>query len=184
MAPNVRAARLEVVRGAVKGKRGKNPTWRHTPSADCAPLRGYSSVRASGSVFLLAAGRTLLTQDHVRIDVLSSRFSTRTQSWIEVFGLVAFLFPLVAVVITLSMPLVSRAFVSGEVSNNAGGLVRWPVLALMPLGFALLGLQGLSELIKRVGYLLGRLPAPTRAGRGNNTPAPPASAPARPQGSP
>jgi TRAP-type mannitol/chloroaromatic compound transport system permease small subunit len=135
------------------------------------------------AVFLLAAGRTLLTQDHVRIDVLSSRFSARTQSWIEVFGLVAFLFPLVAVVITLSLPLVTRAFVSGEVSSNAGGLVRWPVLALMPLGFALLGLQGLSELIKRVGYLSGRLPAPTRGGRSKNTPAPPASAPAQPRGS-
>ena len=126
------------------------------------------------AVFLLAAGRTLLTQDHVRIDVLSSRFSARTQSWIEVFGLVAFLMPLVTVVITLSWPLVVRAFVSGEVSSNAGGLVRWPVMAMLPLGFALLGLQGLSELIKRIGHLTGRLPAPS-AGRGNNTDVPPAA---------
>ena len=122
-------------------------------------------------VFLLAAGRTLLTQDHVRIDVLSSRFSARTQSWIEVFGLVAFLMPLVMVVITLSWPLVVRALVSGEVSSNAGGLIRWPVMALVPLGFALLGLQGLSELIKRIGHLAGHLPAPT-GGRGNNTAVP------------
>ncbi len=126
------------------------------------------------AVFLLAAGRTLLTQDHVRIDVLSSRFSARTQSWIEVFGLVAFLLPLVTVVITLSWPLVVRAFVSGEVSSNAGGLVRWPVMALVPLGFALLGLQGLSELIKRIGHLMGRLPAPS-GGRGNNIDMPPAA---------
>ncbi len=126
------------------------------------------------AVFLLAAGRTLLTQDHVRIDVVSSRFSARTQSWIEVFGLVAFLMPLVTVVITLSWPLVVRAFVSGEVSSNAGGLVRWPVMAMLPLGFALLGLQGLSELIKRIGRLTGRLPAPS-GGRGNNTDVPPAA---------
>ena len=128
------------------------------------------------AVFLLAAGRTLLTQDHVRIDVLSSRFSARTRSWIEVFGLLVFLLPLVTVVISLSWPLVVRAFVSGEVSSNAGGLVRWPVLALVPLGFGLLGLQGLSELIKRIGHLSGRLPAPSGGGRGINTGTPPASA--------
>ena len=128
------------------------------------------------AVFLLAAGRTLLTQDHVRIDVLSSRFSARTRSWIEVFGLLVFLLPLVTVVISLSWPLVVRAFVSGEVSSNAGGLVRWPVLALVPLGFGLLGLQGLSELIKHIGHLRGRLPAPSGGGRGNNTGTPPTSA--------
>jgi TRAP-type mannitol/chloroaromatic compound transport system permease small subunit len=127
------------------------------------------------AVFLLAAGRALLTQDHVRIDVLSSRFSARTRSWIEVFGLVAFLLPLVTVVITLSWPLVVRAFVSGEVSSNAGGLVRWPVMAMLPLGFALLGLQGLSELIKHIGHLAGRLPPPS-GGRGNNTGVPAAAA--------
>ncbi|OYY63466.1 MAG: sugar transporter [Burkholderiales bacterium 28-67-8] len=126
------------------------------------------------AVFLLAAGRTLLTQDHVRIDVLSSRFSARTQSWIEVFGLLGFLLPLVVVVITLSWPLVVRAFVSGEVSSNAGGLIRWPVMALVPLGFALLGLQGLSELIKRIGHLTCRLPPPS-GGRGNNTAMPQAA---------
>ena len=128
------------------------------------------------AVFLLATGRTLLTQDHVRIDVLSSRFSARTRSWIEVFGLLVFLLPLVTVVISLSWPLVVRAFVSGEVSSNAGGLVRWPVLALVPLGFGLLGLQGLSELIKRIGHLSDRLPAPSVGGRGINTGTPPASA--------
>ena len=72
-----------------------------------------------------------------------------------------FLLPLVVVVIVLSWPLVVGAFVSGEVSSNAGGLVRWPVLALLPLGFGLLGLQGLSELIKCVGYLRGVLPEPS-----------------------
>ena len=131
------------------------------------------------AVFLLAAGRTLLTQDHVRIDVLSSRFSARTQSWIEVFGLLGFLLPLVVVVITLSWPLVVRAFVSGEVSSNAGGLIRWPVMAMVPLGFALLGLQGLSELIKRIGHLAGRLPPPS-GGRGNNADTPQAAPAASP----
>jgi len=107
------------------------------------------------AVFLLASGRTLLTQDHVRIDVLSSRFSKRTQVWIEVFGLLFFLLPLVAVVIVLSWPLVVGAFVSGEVSSNAGGLVRWPVKLLLPLGFFFVLLQGISEIIKRAAALTG-----------------------------
>jgi TRAP-type mannitol/chloroaromatic compound transport system permease small subunit len=123
------------------------------------------------AVFLLASGRTLLTQDHVRIDVLSSRFSRRTQIWIEVFGLLFFLLPMVVVVIALSWPLVVSAFVSGEVSSNAGGLIRWPVMALLPLGFGLLGLQGLSELIKCVRYLRGMLPEPSGI-RGQGTSAP------------
>ena len=131
-------------------------------------LLGFSS-EATGELtgYLLAAGMTLglagtlLDRAHVRIDVLSSRFSKRTQVWIEVFGLLFFLLPLVAVVIVLSWPLVVGAFVSGEVSSNAGGLVRWPVMALLPLGFGLLGLQGLSELIKCVGYLRGVLPEPS-----------------------
>jgi TRAP-type mannitol/chloroaromatic compound transport system permease small subunit len=113
------------------------------------------------AVFLLAAGHTLLRQEHVRIDVLSSRLSTRSRAWIDVFGLICFLLPLVVVVIGLSWPLVIRACVSGEMSGNAGGLVRWPVLALLPLGFGLLGAQGVSELIKRVAFLRGALPEPT-----------------------
>jgi TRAP-type mannitol/chloroaromatic compound transport system permease small subunit len=121
------------------------------------------------AVFLLASGRTLLTRDHVRIDVLSARFARRTQVWIEVFGLLAFLLPLVVVVIRLSWPLVASAYASGEMSGNAGGLIRWPVLALVPLGFGLLGLQGLSELIKCVGYLRGVLPEPsTVRGQGSS----------------
>ena len=111
------------------------------------------------AVFLLAAGHTLLKQEHVRIDVLSARFSKRTQAWIDVAGIVLFLFPLVGLVIALSWPLVARAYASGEMSSNAGGLIRWPVFALLPAGFALLGLQGVSELIKRVAFLRGRLPS-------------------------
>jgi TRAP-type mannitol/chloroaromatic compound transport system permease small subunit len=107
------------------------------------------------AVFLLAAGYTLLRQEHVKIDVILSRFSRRTQILIEIFGIVAFLFPFVFAVIDLVWPLVTRAYVSGEMSQNAGGLIRWPVYTLVPIGFALLGLQALSELIKRVAFLSG-----------------------------
>ncbi len=107
------------------------------------------------AVFLLVAGDTLRRQAHVRIDVLSGRLSKRTQAWIDILGVLCFLMPLVVMVVSLSWPIVARAYTSGEMSNNAGGLIRWPVLALLPLGFALLGLQGLSELIKRVAWLRG-----------------------------
>jgi len=111
-------------------------------------------------VFLLAAGYTLLRQEHVKIDVILQHFSRRTQIGIEIFGIVCFLFPFVFVVVDLVWPLVVRAYVSGEMSNNAGGLIRWPVFALLPLGFCLLGLQGFSELIKRIAFLLGRADDP------------------------
>lgn len=111
-------------------------------------------------VFLLAAGYTLLRQEHVRIDIILSRFSRRTQVLVECFGLVVFLMPYVAFVIVEVMPLVTRAWQSGEMSSNAGGLIRWPVYLLVPVGFALLGLQGLSELIKRIAFLQGRIPDP------------------------
>ena len=113
------------------------------------------------AVFLLAAGYTMLRQEHVRIDVISGRFSKRTQIWIDIIGICAFLFPFVVVVIGLSMPLVLKAYHSGEMSSNAGGLIRWPVFALLPIGFSLLGLQGLPELIKRIAFLRGLIPDPT-----------------------
>lgn len=115
------------------------------------------------AVFLLVAGDTLRRQAHVRIDVLSGRLSKRTQAWIDILGVVCFLMPLVVMVIWLSWPIVARAYATGEMSNNAGGLIRWPVLALLPLGFALLGLQGLSELIKRVAWLRGLIADPAIA---------------------
>ena len=114
------------------------------------------------AVFLLAAGYTLLRQEHVKIDVIAGRFSKRTQIWIDIVGICVFLLPFVVVVIDLSLPLVVRAFNMHEMSNNAGGLVRWPVFALLPLGFFLLGLQGISELIKRFAFLRGLVPDPTR----------------------
>jgi TRAP-type mannitol/chloroaromatic compound transport system permease small subunit len=114
------------------------------------------------AVFLLAAGYTLMRQEHVRIDVLLGRFSKRTQIWIDIFGLLVFLFPFVFVITDLAWPLVVRAYVSGEMSQNAGGLIRWPVFALLPLGMVMLGLQALSELIKRVAFLRGLIDDPTR----------------------
>ena len=114
------------------------------------------------AVFLLGAGYTLLRQEHVRIDVVLSRFAKRTQTKIEMFGIVVFLMPFVVTVITLVWPLVARAFASGEMSSNAGGLIRWPVFALVPAGFALLGLQGVSEFIKRLAFLGGQGPDPSQ----------------------
>jgi TRAP-type mannitol/chloroaromatic compound transport system permease small subunit len=114
------------------------------------------------AVFLLAAGYTMMRQEHVRIDVISGRFSKRTQIWIDIIGICVFLFPFIFMIIKLAMPLVIGAFISKEVSSNAGGLIRWPVFALLPAGLALLGMQGLSELIKRVAFLQGLVPDPTK----------------------
>jgi TRAP-type mannitol/chloroaromatic compound transport system permease small subunit len=107
------------------------------------------------AVFLLAAGYTLLRGEHVKIDVVFGRFSKRTQIRIEIFGLLVFLLPFVYAVLIEFMPLFLKALHSGEMSENAGGLIRWPVYAMVPLGFALLGLQGVSEVIKRLGFLQG-----------------------------
>ncbi len=112
------------------------------------------------AVFLLAAGYTLLRQEHVKIDVILGRFSRRTQVMVELFGLAVFLLPFAAIVVDLVWPLVVKAYVSGEMSSNAGGLIRWPVYALVPIGFVLLGLQALSEIVKRVAFLRGEGPDP------------------------
>lgn len=114
------------------------------------------------AVFLLAAGYTLLRQEHVRIDVVLGRFSKRTQITVEAVCLVLFLFPFCFEVIGLVWPLVVQAYVSGEMSSNAGGLIRWPAYALVPIGFVLLFLQGVSELIKRVAFLMGLIDDPTK----------------------
>lgn len=112
------------------------------------------------AVFLLGASYTMLQQGHVKIDVVISRFSRPTQVKIEIFGILMFLFPLVYFVIVEMFPILVQAYKSGEMSENAGGLIRWPVYALVPIGFFLLGLQGLSELIKRIGFLKGLCPDP------------------------
>ncbi|MDP2065203.1 MAG: TRAP transporter small permease subunit [Burkholderiaceae bacterium] len=114
------------------------------------------------AVFMLAAGYTLLRQEHVKIDVVSARFTKRTQIWIDIVGICVFLLPFIIYIIKLSMPLVIGTYVSGEMSSNAGGLIRWPVYALLPAGMLLLGIQGVSELIKRIAFLQGLVPDPTK----------------------
>lgn len=116
------------------------------------------------AIFLLGAGYTLLHNEHVRIDVISARLSPRTRAAIDIVGTLFFLLPMALIILKLSWPLFVDAFWSGEVSSNAGGLTRWPVKLLIPAGFALLALQGISELIKRAAFLAGRAPDPL-AGR-------------------
>jgi TRAP-type mannitol/chloroaromatic compound transport system permease small subunit len=111
--------------------------------------------------FLLAAGYTLLQGEHVKIDVISGRFSKRTQIWIDVFGFVFFLMPVCIAILYYGIPFFLQGFRSGEMSSNAGGLIRWPVYLLIPVGFSLLMAQGLSELIKRVAFLQGLIEDPT-----------------------
>lgn len=111
-------------------------------------------------VFMLGAGYAFLHNVHVRIDFISSKLSKRTNAIIDALGIVIFLIPLCLILINLSWPFFYNAWVTGEVSSNAGGLIRWPVLALIPLGFSILLLQGLSELTKRVGFLAGVIAEP------------------------
>jgi TRAP-type mannitol/chloroaromatic compound transport system permease small subunit len=110
------------------------------------------------AVFMLGAGYAFLRNVHVRIDFLSGKFSPTTRNWIDVGGILLFLLPLCYLMVTLSWPVVSNAYESGEMSSNAGGLIRWPVYALIPAGFVLLALQGVSELIKRLAFLVGQGP--------------------------
>ena len=107
------------------------------------------------AVFLLGAGYAFLKNAHVRIDFISSKLSTRTNTIIDILGMVLFLIPLSLILIDLSWPLFMRAYDSGEMSQNAGGLIRWPVLLLIPVGFSLLLAQCASELIKRFAFLTG-----------------------------
>src|SRR3954463_10823485 len=110
------------------------------------------------AVFLLCAGYTLLHNEHIRIDVVSSHLSRRTQIWIDVFGTLFFLLPMTLVILVLSWPIFMNAWSSGEMSSNAGGLIRWPARILVPAAFLLLTLQGISELIKRIAFLHGLIP--------------------------
>lgn len=110
------------------------------------------------AVFMLGGGYAFLRNAHVRIDFVSGKFSDRTRNWIDVFGIVVFLFPLCYMMTTLGWPLFMNALNSGEMSSNSGGLIRWPVYALIPAGFTLLFLQGVSELIKRFAFLTGNGP--------------------------
>jgi TRAP-type mannitol/chloroaromatic compound transport system permease small subunit len=112
------------------------------------------------AVFLIGGGFTLLRQEHVRIDLIYNRFSRRTQIYIDIFGTLFFLLPFALLLTRLSWPFFLGAWQSGEHSPNAGGLLLWPVKLLIPIGFALLSAQGLSEIIKRLAYLNGLAPDP------------------------
>ena len=112
------------------------------------------------AAFMLGAAATFLNNGHVRIDVLASKFASRTRAFIDIGGILIFLLPLCWFMIDFSWPLVARAYEFGEMSSNAGGLIRWPVYATLPAGFVLLGLQAVSELIKRAGFLAGLEPDP------------------------
>lgn len=119
------------------------------------------------AVFLLCAGYVFLNNAHVRIDFVSARLSARARSWIDIGGIVVVLLPLCWLLIQLSWPLVIDAWISGEVSSNAGGLLRWPVYLLVPLGMGLLLMQGVAELIKRVAFLQGVIADPLANDTGN-----------------
>ena len=113
-----------------------------------------------GAMFLLAAGYALKHEEHVRVDALFSRFSPRTQAWIDVFGGIFFLLPVAILVTWMSIPMVVNSYRIHEMSSDAGGLLRWPVKIMIPLGFALLALQGVAEIIKKTAVGLGvRAPA-------------------------
>jgi len=110
-----------------------------------------------GAMFLLAAGYTLKHNGHVRIDIFYNRLGERGQAWIDLIGGLLFLLPMAALLAWLAWPMFHEAWLTHEMSPDAGGLPRWPVKLLLPLGFALLALQGMAEVIKRIGVLNGHL---------------------------
>ncbi|MBS0337237.1 MAG: TRAP transporter small permease subunit [Proteobacteria bacterium] len=118
------------------------------------------------AVFLFCAGYALLHNQHVRIDVISSHFGRRTRAWIDILGTLFFLLPMAITIMWLSWPVFVDAYTHNEVSTNAGGLVVWPARLMVPVGFLLLVLQGLSEMIKRIAFLLGMIPDPSEKDAG------------------
>jgi TRAP-type mannitol/chloroaromatic compound transport system permease small subunit len=109
------------------------------------------------AIFLLASSYTLRRNEHVRIDVIVGKFSKRTQVWIDVFGFTFFLLPATLLILYFATPFAFESIRNQEISSNAGGLIVWPAKLLIPLGFLLLTLQGISELIKRIAYLMGKV---------------------------
>lgn len=112
------------------------------------------------AIFLLASGYTFLRNEHVRIDVITGRLSPRGQNVVDIIGILFFLLPMAVMILWLSWPIVMTSIHSGEMSANPGGLIRWPVKILLPIGFTFLVLQALSELIKRIAFLMGLIPNP------------------------
>lgn len=118
------------------------------------------------AVFLFSSGYALLHNQHVRIDVISGRFSARTRAWIDIFGTLFFLLPMAIGIMWLSWPVFIEAFQRNEVSSNAGGLIVWPARLMVPIGFFLLIMQGFSEMIKRIAFLQGMIPDPSEKHEG------------------
>ena len=114
------------------------------------------------AIFLFCAGYTLLRNQHVRIDVIAGRLSPQAQAWIDIFGTLFFLMPMSIIIMWLSWPVFILALESHEVSTNTGGLIIWPARLLVPVGFFLLIIQGVSEFIKRVAFLKGLIPDPAQ----------------------
>jgi TRAP-type mannitol/chloroaromatic compound transport system permease small subunit len=112
-----------------------------------------------GALVLLGASYTLKRNEHVRVDIVYSNVSTRRQIRIDIFGFILFMLPATAIMTYLSWPIFYNSWMLGEVSGNAGGLLRWPIKIVLPIGFALLTLQGISELIKRTAMLTGHMKA-------------------------
>jgi TRAP-type mannitol/chloroaromatic compound transport system permease small subunit len=112
------------------------------------------------AVFLLCSGYTFLRNEHIRIDIIAGHLSRRAQTWIDVVGTVLFLLPMAILILWLAVPFFLESWRLQESSSNAGGLIVWPVKLLVPVGFLLLTLQGFSELIKRIAFLMGLIPDP------------------------
>jgi TRAP-type mannitol/chloroaromatic compound transport system permease small subunit len=110
-----------------------------------------------GALVLLGASHTLRMNEHVRVDVVYSSVPERAQLWIDALGLVVFFLPVTIFLTFITLPFFVNSFLQQEVSNNAGGLILWPIKAVLPVGFFLLVLQGVSELIKRVAAIMGLL---------------------------
>lgn len=121
------------------------------------------------AVFLLCASYTHLRNEHIRIDILNNLLSRRTRTWIDIFGGILFLLPMTVIIGYLSLDMVADSIARDEQSSNAGGLVRWPVKILIPIGFFLLTAQGLSEVIKRIGFLMGAGPDPAELAKPQGT---------------
>ena len=112
-----------------------------------------------GAVVMLGASYTLKRNEHVRVDIVYANVSTRRQIGIDIFGFILFMLPATTIMAYLSWPIFYNAWHMGEISANAGGLIRWPVKLLLPVGFFLLSLQGISELIKRIAMITGHMKA-------------------------
>ena len=113
-----------------------------------------------GAAFLGAAAYTLKQNEHIRIDIVYGLFSRRKQHWIDLLGHLFFLMPFVVLMLTFLVPYVTKAYVSGEVSASAGGLILWPAKALLLIGFVLLFFQGISEIIKKIAIMQGLIEDP------------------------